>query len=96
MTAKQRDVYLRKTYGLTLLQYSKMVALQSGKCAICQLRPMPGRRLHVDHDHGTTKRVRGLLCWWCNKFVIGSSRTKPEYHERAVVYLRSSFDGRNL
>lgn len=40
-------------------------------CAICK---KPGshfkKRLAVDHNHKTNK-IRGLLCFRCNKFILG-------------------------
>lgn len=91
----RRDLYLRRTYGLTHRQYLKMMRLQDGKCAICGRSPKPGKRLHVDHDH-KTGRVRGGLCYFCNHRFLGRGREIPEHHERAAVYLRSDFDGRKL
>jgi hypothetical protein len=41
------------------------------KCALCK---KPGsafnKRLSVDHNHKTNK-IRGLLCYRCNKFLVG-------------------------
>jgi Recombination endonuclease VII len=41
------------------------------KCAICE---KPGsafnKRLSVDHNHVSNK-IRGLLCYRCNKFILG-------------------------
>ena len=94
-TARQRDVYLRRKYGLTHKQYVSMLRLQGGKCAICWRTPKPGKRLHVDHCH-KTGRVRGALCFVCNHRLLGRGREVPEHHERAATYLRATFDGRAL
>lgn len=58
---------LRQRYGITLEEYDRMFALQSGVCAICKQPENDAykRRLSVDHDHETGK-VRGLLCHQCN------------------------------
>lgn len=97
-TPKQRDRYLRKTYGLTLAQYRAMLKLSPhgpGTCWITGRKPKPGKNLHVDHDH-KTGRVRGLLCYFANHRLLGRGRENPELHERAAKYLRSVFDGRKL
>lgn len=86
-------------YGLTVAQWLEIYKLQNKKCPICQKalhKPgnMEGRRAaSVDHDH-TTGRVRGLLCYRCNRFVIG--RNNAERAKRVYEYLTSKFDGRDL
>jgi hypothetical protein len=86
-------------YGLTAKQWDRMYKLQEGKCPICQ-RPIyrPGnkegkRAAAVDHDH-RTGRVRGLLDYRCNRYIIG--RNSAERAERVYRYLVSTFDGREL
>lgn len=61
----ERKNRLKRTYGLTLKQYDKMVEDQDGVCAICGSVNENGHRLAVDHNHKTGK-VRGLLCRKCN------------------------------
>ena len=81
---KKRDAYLRKTYGITLEDYGVILAFQGGVCAICS-RPPAGRALHLDHDH-VTKRPRGLLCFNCNRRVLGRQRD-PALLRSAARYL---------
>ena len=69
-----------------------MYAAQDGRCALCWLEPTT--RLHVDHDH-KTGRVRGLLCYRCNKG-LGVFRDNVEALSRAGTYVTSDFDGRKL
>lgn len=40
-------------------------------CAVCK-KPSSAfkKRLSVDHSHKTDK-IRGLLCYRCNKFIVG-------------------------
>lgn len=66
----RRDSYLQRVYGITLQQYKTILARQSGTCAICGKRPKPASNLHVDHDH-KSGIVRGLLCWYCNRRLVG-------------------------
>jgi hypothetical protein len=44
---------------------------QKGKCGICEKhQSLFKRRLNLDHNHKTLQ-IRGLLCYFCNKFVVG-------------------------
>ncbi len=62
---RRNAVYLR-LYGITLETYNILFERQNGVCAGCK-RPSKNKRLHVDHVHDDTKRVRGLLCNSCNR-----------------------------
>ena len=61
-------------YGFSVDEYTALLAKQMGVCAICSKaetsRNAQGkvRPLSVDHDH-ITRRVRGLLCNRCNRFL---------------------------
>jgi hypothetical protein len=61
--------------GVTDDEYAGMLAEQGGVCAICGGTPKRLKkdgtpyRMHVDHDH-TTGRVRGLLCFQCNRLLL--------------------------
>lgn len=72
-----------KKYGLTPQDYAAMLCAQDGVCAICQ-RP-DARSLAVDHDHATG-RVRGLLCFRCNRVLVGGFGN-PALLRRAADYL---------
>lgn len=49
----------------------KLFDKQDGRCDICQKKESHfAKRLAVDHNHKTGK-VRGLLCYRCNKFLVG-------------------------
>ena len=74
----------RSRVGLTADQYDELLARQAGVCAICG-KPPKTRRLHVDHDHAT-QRVRGLLCFVCNRYVLGKYAT-PAKLRAAADYL---------
>lgn len=64
---ERKDVYLQKTYGISLQEYDEMLEKQDYKCAICGDKECPtGRDFAVDHDHETGE-VRALLCARCNR-----------------------------
>lgn len=54
-------------------------------CAICN-KPSSSfmKRLSVDHNHKTDK-IRGLLCYRCNKFIVG--RHTQESARQLLDYL---------
>jgi hypothetical protein len=84
-----------KRQGLTRLQLAELVALQAGKCALCE-RPL-GARFAVDHDHelaashghnprtGCLYCVRGALCHGCNRW-LHTFRDTPAFLVRAARY----------
>lgn len=67
----QDDYYMRR-YALRAGDYYRLLAYQSGGCAICGAKSSGSsacRRLFVDHEHAPNKSdgpVRGLLCLACN------------------------------
>lgn len=86
--SKRRDSYLRRTYGLGLEDYNRILEDQGGGCAVCGKTPEEeGRNLAVDHDHDTGA-VRGILCTACNHRLVGRHRRGLESHVR----LRSAAD----
>ena len=91
----RRDTYLRKKYKITEVTYNKMLAVHDGKCWICKLKPKKST-LNVDHDH-KTQQVRGLLCFLCNKFLVGRRRREHAHlFEATALYLKSETDWRNV
>jgi hypothetical protein len=78
--------HFKGRYGMTMDRFVEMMASQGGKCAICRQVPEAGKRLHVDHDHGTGL-VRSLLCKGCNT-LLGFAREDPAVLSSAIEYLR--------
>lgn len=76
------DRYLYVRYGITLAEYRELERKQNGACAFCSRKPK-SRRLHLDHDHSTS-RVRGLLCYPCNR-ALGVLEKNVD---KVVEYLR--------
>ena len=71
----------RARYGLEEDERRRLLAAQSGRCAICR----EGAPSCVDHDHRSAE-VRGLLCRTCNAG-LGQFRDDPELLLRAAAYL---------
>ena len=82
----ERERHLVRKYGVTQLDYDRMLADQNGGCAICGKQQ--DRALDVDHDHATGA-VRGLLCTNCNR-MIGHAGDDAERLEVAASYLRAT------
>ena len=84
--ANRSERELIRKYGVDSATYDQMVVDQGGRCVICVGPPVgPGKRLHVDHDHGTGA-VRALLCAPCNT-AIGLMKDDPERLRQAAAYL---------
>lgn len=66
--------------------YAVLLAAQGGGCAICGATPKT-RRLHRDHDH-RTKRLRGLLCHRCNRWLPSFATVR--WLEDAAHYLQQA------
>lgn len=99
--ASKRGKYLAAKYGITEQIYKTMLAFGNGACWICQRKPLPGKNLNVDHEHprkkvpGSGGNVRGLLCYFCNKFMVGRRRREHAVlFDRTAAYLRSEKDWR--
>lgn len=83
-----------KRYGLTEKEYKDMVKACGNTCMICG-KPPVNRALNIDHNHkyGFKKEaVRGLLCWTCNRFLIGKMGDREdsvELFRKAADYLEN-------
>ena len=78
--------HLKRRYGMSLLDYDALLALQGGVCAICGKKSK--RRLGVDHCHSSHK-VRGLLCSKCN-VGLGNYDDDTDRLRAAIAYLERS------
>jgi hypothetical protein len=83
---KHIDNRLRHDFGITLIDYNKLLEKQGGGCAICGKKSKESKTmLAVDHNH-TTKKVRGILCASCNNG-LGRFFDNTEYLAKAIEYL---------
>ena len=85
------DFNLRKTFGITLVEYRKRLKQQRNGCATCGSVNPKGRgvtrKFNVDHCHKTGK-VRGLLCTCCNR-ALGLVGDRVSTLKRMIKYLES-------
>ena len=85
------NYHLKKTYGITIEDYDRLLSAQGGKCAICK-GGTSKNFFAVDHNH-RNGRVRGLLCARCNtglaRFMDSAANVG-----RAYRYLRD--DGKKV
>lgn len=80
-----RKYWPHLTEPLAEAEREKLSVKQGAKCAICEkLESSFKMRLSVDHNH-KTGQVRGLLCYRCNKFIVG--RHTLESALKVVKYL---------
>ena len=63
----------------------ELIALHGDNCFLCRKpRSAFKKKLSVDHNHKTNK-IRGLLCYRCNKFLVG--RQTIESAKKILDYL---------
>jgi hypothetical protein len=77
---------LKKRYGISWEQYTKLKNEQNSCCAICNQKIGENTKIHVDHCHATGL-VRGLLCGGCN-IGLGHFKENIESLKSAVLYLK--------
>ena len=89
-----RNNYLLRKYGITSEQYDDLLQRQKGCCAVCGKHARSFKyRLAVDHDHNSGE-IRGLLCFYCNKKIIGRHRQPNEIIlKKAYQYLIRKYTG---
>lgn len=90
-----REKQLKRKYGLTLDQWTGMVAAVGGKCEHCSRVVFADYKRHgvsithcavPDHCH-ETGRIRGVLCHTCNK-ALGMLGDTEESIQRLLEYIR--------
>ena len=83
-----RDLYYRRTFGITADDVDALIEKQGGVCVICGRTPDRLSSWHVDHCHATGV-VRGILCIDCNQG-IGKFHEDPARLRAAAAYLESA------
>lgn len=86
---KHRRSWQSKGINLSLEEYNKKLDAQNNSCAIClKSQEHFQQRFAVDHNH-KTGQIRGLLCSYCNIFIVGNFETNPQRMRNAVSYLET-------
>ena len=95
------NTHLKRTFGITLVNFIAMRKAQKDCCAVCKKpetvvdrRSGKPRRLHVDHNHKTGE-VRGLLCTRCN-MAVGYVADDPKRAIAVADYLTKHMKKENL
>ena len=95
---KDRNKNLKRSYGLTLFDFSNLYKKQQGLCAICnkklcftgvnsrKTKALSLNEPCVDHCHETGK-VRGVLCWSCN-IALGHVKDNVEVLSKMIEYVQ--------
>jgi 5-methylcytosine-specific restriction endonuclease McrA len=86
---RDRDLYLKRTYGIGVDDYEARLEEQGGGCAICGRPPRADISLHIDHEK-VTGTVRALLCFKCNN-LLGDVGDDSQLLRAAADYLDSHF-----
>ena len=82
-----RGKFLQKKFGISLIEYNKLLDLQNFCCAICGDGIIKNKKaLAVDHDHKSGK-TRGLLCMNCN-LGIGKVNDSIEEILKLIDYMK--------
>ena len=86
---KVKDSFLKKKYGIGIVEWKRLFEIQEGRCKICNTHQSELKKdLAVDHCHKTNK-VRGLLCVRCNR-AIGLLEDDPVLLDKSSSYLKSA------
>lgn len=82
-----RNYNLQHKYGISLKDYKKLLKKQNNKCAICGKDQKNEKRLFsIDHNH-KTRKIRGILCTFCNHRLLGCLRDDKNKSQGLVRYL---------
>lgn len=87
-----RVAALKRVYGITPEQYLTLLAEQFDSCGCCKRHYKTFKAsLCVDHNHETGE-IRGLLCMYCNRYVVGRHKESTLLHS-AGSYLDMGHTG---
>lgn len=98
---KEREVFLKSKYGLTLDAFDQLLLEQGGVCASCGKAELGNGNWHTDHDHRCCPDkftcgncICGILCPRCNKG-IGMFEDDPDLLLGAAAYVMRTRNDNN-
>ena len=82
-----RDLAYKYKYGISIVDYKKLLVEQNNCCAICKISQKDiNYHLVVDHCH-ISNNVRGLLCRNCN-LSLGYFKDDIQTIQNSITYLK--------
>jgi len=86
---RQKNLNLKRMYGISLEKYQAIINSQNNQCKLCGINfdTLSPKFIHVDHDHISGK-VRSILCHHCNTG-LGAFKEDVALLEDAIKYLES-------
>jgi len=83
---------IKKKYGISEQQYKEILKSQNYNCALCnKSQKSKKKRFAVDHNH-ETNFIRGLLCDWCNWYLLRYLRDNKKFAVGIVNYLSKALE----
>jgi hypothetical protein len=86
---KVKNTLLKRSYGITIDQFNKLIFDQKNSCGICN-KSLNGKYPYkptVDHIHNKIKKIRGILCQKCNS-ALGLFRDNPQTMLSAIKWIK--------
>ena len=74
---------IKRHYGLSADEYRALIAKTNNSCELCGKKASGKRPLSIDHCHNS-KKVRGLLCYGCNRLM--GLLDNPSLYAKALEY----------
>lgn len=83
--SKRYESAFRRKYGISYAERDALLAAQGSACGVCRRTDPGSRGWQLDHCHASRK-VRGVLCQFCNT-AIGLLRDDPSVARSLADYL---------
>jgi len=84
---KKWEYCIKKKFGIDGKHYKEILKSQNYNCAICgKSQKSKKKRFAVDHNH-QTGFIRGLLCDWCNWYLLRFLRDNKKFAIGITNYL---------
>lgn len=77
----------KRVYGLSDIEYQRLMDEQGGVCKICKRQPEGKQPWNIDHNHKTGV-IRGLLCSRCNTG-LGCFNDESNLIRQAALYVEN-------